>query len=123
MSKCKCTEIEIYEDYIEILTNASTKLDTCSQQSANILRDLISLSAYSALAYDSNQAESVSNVLKELAGDMIAARTKFHQKVLTKKNELENDLVELKEKDAEFHAEEDKKLEAEKAATDNETVE
>lgn len=109
MSRCRCDEIQAIRNQIDVLNDASDRLEKCSSQAADLSRNMIKLSAYSMQAYCSNQMENICSAIKEPGTEMVAAVAKLHQKVRDKRTQLSFQLSETIQKDNEYHEEEGKK--------------
>ena len=112
MSKCRCGEIVNIRLQLFQVNDAISQLNNCQQSFSNISTDLNSLSTYSEQAYSSNKISQVSTALKVLDDDLISAKEVFYNKLITKNEELSNELSDLEGEDEAYHEEERKRMEA-----------
>ncbi len=113
MSRCRCSDINIYEEYIRRLDEADHEIGCCESRFQNISGILSTLAVYSRIAFEASNGESLFYGIQNADNDLIAIKDAYRAKVRNKKQELESNLSSMKSEDHDYHEEERRREEEE----------
>jgi len=104
MSRCYCSEISKCKDNIKILNKNISAVARCKTD--QLSSDLEQVKIYSVAFYTASRSELNSSVL-ELHDDLESARGEIRDKMISKRDELQQELSRMEQEDEEYHKEEE----------------
>lgn len=107
MSNCRCSDIENCKRDIRTLNDANNALREYQEQIADIFECLIYLEIDSGQAFDADNMRKLIFAIHTLVNDMRSVRETFRSKIGSRIRELESELSDMEEEDADYHSEEE----------------